>query len=95
MTREDLRFTEHAAEKLPISGVTIDDVLWIVEHGEVIESYPEHWIGPCQLSAGVVGEKPVHVVWAGDVSSGTVIVITEYVPDPARWQPDWKTRRPR
>jgi len=34
------------------------------------------------------------VVVAEDEAAGVSIVVTAYVPDPALWEPDWKTRRP-
>jgi hypothetical protein len=42
---------------------------------------------------GFSGVRPLHVVAALDPVTGTCHVITTYVPDPAVWQPDFRTRR--
>ncbi len=37
--------------------------------------------------------RPLHVVAADNPAARETIVITVYEPDPAKWHPDWKTRR--
>jgi hypothetical protein len=39
-------------------------------------------------------ERPVHVVAARDDATKHCYVITAYVPDPALWGGDFKTRKP-
>ena len=36
-------------------------------------------------------EKIIHVV--ASISDGMIYLITAYIPDPDRWEADWKTRK--
>jgi hypothetical protein len=74
-------------------GFIVADVITTIEHGEVIETYPQARPFPAQLSFARVAGPAVHVAWATNPVSNKVMVITAYVPDPNRWEPDFRTRR--
>ena len=93
MTRDDLRFTEHAADRMAEEGLIVDDVLVTIDQGEVIETYPNDRPFPSKLSFAVSARRPVHVVWATDPDTAKIVVITAYVPDASRWEPDFRKRR--
>lgn len=44
------------------------------------------WLGLCQLGA-------LHVAVRDNIEDDEIIVETAYQPDPALWEPDFKTRR--
>jgi hypothetical protein len=69
------------------------DVRHELATGQVIEQYPNDVPYPSYLMLGWSGTRPLHVVAADDQPGQRTIVITTYEPDPAEWQPDWRTRR--
>ncbi len=56
MTRDDLVFTEHAVDRMAEEGLVVADVIATVEHGEVIETYPQDTPFPSQLSLARVSD---------------------------------------
>jgi hypothetical protein len=74
-------------------GVNEQDVRHILEAGEVIEEYPEDQPYPSILMLGWRGTRPLHVVIAHNQDEHEIIVITVYEPDPARWEPGFRSRR--
>lgn len=73
-------------------GVAEADVREVLEQGEVIRDYPDDQPYPSRLFLGWCGKRPLHVV-AAQSTPGEWIVITVYEPDPATWNPDFKTRK--
>lgn len=75
-------------------GFGVSDVRRVLDTGEIIEEYREDLPYPSRLVFGRAGERILHVV-AGDAPDGETIVITVYVPDPDKWEPDLRTRKKR
>jgi hypothetical protein len=97
---EILRLVERG-EGYPITGMIAADGLFAkdatasVPDGIVVEDYPEYPKGRCVL---VLQKdrwgKPMHVVWGiPKGSSSPAVLITEYRPDPTRWEADFRRRR--
>jgi hypothetical protein len=87
-------FLPHAVRQMSrlermISTAEVRDVLI---NGEVIEEYPDDPRGPSALlfGHGQAG-RAIHVVTAPKEEYAAVI--TAYLPDPAMWNDDMKTRR--
>jgi Domain of unknown function (DUF4258) len=81
--------TEREADTLPVSE--IEEAL-LSPLAEVLEDYPDDPRGHSALILGfTTAQLPVHVV-VGLSLPGTIILITVYRPDPARWY-DWRKRR--
>lgn len=59
----------------------------------MIADYPDDKPYPSRLLLGFVGGEPVHVVAAEDRSRKRCYAVTVYVPDPAQWEPDFRTRK--
>jgi hypothetical protein len=74
--------------------ITQNQVRFAIETGEIIASYPDDVPYPSYLVLGIVQAIPLHVVVAVDANNQRCYVITVYVPDPARWSEDFKTRKP-
>jgi hypothetical protein len=70
-----------------------DDVLYVLEHGEIIIEYPDDVPYPSRLMLGFIKNVPVHVVFAVDKEQQIGIVITAYNPDARLWAGDFKSRR--
>jgi hypothetical protein len=94
MVRREVTFRTHALQRLFERRITVAEVRQVLEHGEVIEDYPTDFPFPSCLLLAHVGGRPLHVVAADNEPGDETIVITVYEPDPAKWEPDWKTRRP-
>jgi hypothetical protein len=75
-------------------GVAREDVLRVLEAGELVEDYPEDHPFPSVLLLGKPDADPVHVVAAFDRESDTVYVVTVYKPDQDHLADDFRTRRP-
>lgn len=74
-------------------NVSESDVRTVLEHGETIEDRPEEAPHPVRLMLGRVEGRPLHVVAAFDDPGDTIIVITVYEPDPARWSDGFRHRK--
>jgi hypothetical protein len=61
---------------------------------ELVEAYPDDKYLPSYLILARHGTDAFHVLFAADVKSDNVRVVTSYRPDSGEWQPDLKTRRP-
>ena len=92
MSSTRLIFRVHAIQRMAQRGISVEDVRSILETGQVIEDYPNDFPYPSALVLGWISGRAMHVVAATTPSEK--IVITVYEPDPARWEADWKRRKP-
>ncbi|HEV7866769.1 MAG TPA: DUF4258 domain-containing protein [Chthoniobacteraceae bacterium] len=92
MAGKPLVFRVHAIERMAQRGIGVEEVRHVLDTGEVIEDYPTDFPYPSALMLGWIGERPLHVVAA--TTPDTRIIITVYEPDPSRWEPDFKKRKP-
>ena len=60
---------------------------------ELIESNPRDKYLPSYLVLVQHADVRFHVLFACDVPSGNVRVVTAYIPDGTQWKEDLKTRR--
>lgn len=68
------------------------DILEVLQHGEIIEDYPNDYPYPsCLMLAFLRNNVPMHVCCG--VGGGKLYIITAYYPDPLRWEADMKTRK--
>jgi hypothetical protein len=72
-----------------------ETILDAVEAFELVEAYPNDKYLPSVLVLGRAGTDSFHVLFATDVPSDDVRVVTAYRPARAEWQDDLKTRRQR
>ena len=68
-------------------------ILDAVDSYEIVESYPDDRYLPSYLVLGDLAGDAVHILFATDVPSDNVRVITVYRPSPDEWEDDLKTRR--
>ena len=88
-----VRVSDHADEKAAEQDLALDDILFTVLHGEILEDYPSDFPYPsCLVLGETVGGLVVHSVWAYNVRSGWAVLITVYRPDSKRWI-NWRQRR--
>jgi len=85
-------FSGHAVRRMFERSLAEPDILQVIAQGEVIEEYPSDTPYPSALLLGFIGTTPVHVVVAREVVTGDCVVVTVYIPNPARRSPDFHTR---
>ena len=72
--------------------IRTEEVRAVIETGEVIEDYPDDPRGHSCLMLGFGDNaRPVHVVCAP--KADYLAIITAYLPEPAEWSGEFKTRR--
>lgn len=64
-----------------------------MEAEDVIEDYSSEMPEPSRLLAGFQGKRPFHVVTSENPEIETVTIVTVYIPDPAKWKKDGRSRR--
>lgn len=85
--------TRHARERVGRRRIGDEQLVHALADGEVIEDYPTDPRGPSALVLGHAPDgAPLHAVCAFD-PSGTLVIITAYVPEPPHWL-DERTRGP-
>jgi len=86
-------FSGHAVKQMFQRQISRDEVKAVLDDGEVIAEYPDDRPYPSYLMLGIVNQRPIHTVVAGDVETQTIFVVTAYEPDEDLWQADFKTRK--
>jgi hypothetical protein len=79
-----LIFRDHATRRMIQRGIRASDIRWVLEHGEVIEDYPNNYLGPSRLLLAWIRGKPLHVVAADHTTLKVTFIITVYIPDPGQ-----------
>ncbi len=93
MEYDTLLISGHAFRRMFERDIADDDVVEVIRKGEIIESYPDDTPYPSFLMLGRASQGPLHVVVAKDQDKNVCHLITAYLPDPAIWNTDFKTRR--
>ena len=88
-----LRFKVHAVIQMEERGLTVNDVRTALGNGEDIETRPDEDPYPARLVLGLCRLGALHVAVRDNIEDDEAIVETAYRPDPALWEPDFKTRR--
>lgn len=83
--------TQHSRKRFAERGIKLADVCAAIHTGRIIEEYPNDFPYPSCLILGRSGERYLHV--CASMNDGVLYIITAYVPDPAKWEDDLKTRR--
>lgn len=73
--------------------ISTGEIRQVIEHGEIIEGYPEDVRGhSClMLGCGEESNRPIHIVCA--YKEDYLAIITAYIPGKKEWADDFKTRR--
>jgi hypothetical protein len=91
--RKGILFLAHAVRQMsrPDRMISVGEVRSVIEHGEVIEDYPNDARGhSCLLLGRGVDRRPIHVVCAP--KDDFLAIITAYLPDPQEWANGLRTR---
>lgn len=89
---ENYVVTMHSRRRMSERGIFLRDVMHAVDHGEIIEQYPNDYPFPSCLILGLtVSNRFLHVVVS--LNEGHIYLITAYYPNKDEWEADMKTRR--
>jgi hypothetical protein len=83
----------HAVERMFERNVSLSKVVQTIQAGETIEDYSSEMPEPSRLILGFRGKRPFHVVTSENPEKDQITVITVYVPDPNKWNKDFRSRR--
>ena len=74
--------------------IKTDEVLEVIQNGNIVEEYPETFPLPSCLINGKTNKgKPLHIVVAYDEEDESLQIITVYRPNPNLWKQDFKVRK--
>ena len=88
---ESMVVTQHSRRRFAERGIRIQDVCEAINLGEIIEDYPDDSPFPSCLIFGNSGRQVLHV--CASIDGNMIYLITAYIPDPKKWEADWKTRK--
>jgi hypothetical protein len=81
-------------EEEPLGRISVEEVLQVIETGEIIQEYPEDApYASCLIFGRTRSGRPLHLVCAPVPAEERLIVITTYQPDLTRWEPDLRRRK--
>ncbi len=86
-------FRVHAVQRMFERNVSVRRVKEALETGETIEDYSSEMPEPSRLILGFQGKRPFHVVTSENPETNATTIITVYIPDPNKWNRDFKSRR--
>lgn len=92
--RQRCLFLPHALRQMnrPERMISTKEIRSVIEHGEIIENYPEDTRGHSCLMLGYGDAgRAIHVVCAP--KEDYLAIITAYIPGKTEWIENWKTRR--
>lgn len=87
-------FLPHAIRQMnrPERMIGTREIRQVIEHGEVVENYPNDARGhSCLMLCSGESNRPIHVVCAN--KEEFLAIITAYIPGEKEWSNDFKTRR--
>jgi len=86
-------FRLHAVQRIYERGISTKKVLQALVSGETIEDYSAEMPEPGRLILGFQGKRPFHIVTSENPIANQITIITVYLPDPAKWNKDFTSRR--
>ena len=93
MNHLKLLFRIHAVQRMFERNISVKKVSQALQSGETIEDYSSEMPEPSRLNLGFQGKHPFHVVTSENSETNQITIITVYIPDPDKWNKDFKSRR--
>ena len=93
MTNSKLLFRVHAVQRMFERNISLKKVSQALQSGETIEDYSSEMPEPSRLILGFQGKRPFHIVTSANPEGKEITIITVYIPDPDKWNRDFKSRR--
>ena len=92
MTCNKILFSDHIISQMFRRNISLVEVKYILNDGEVIREYADDKPYPSFLLLGFIDHRPLHLLVAKDFDTGNCIMVTAYEPDKNVWSPDFKTK---
>jgi Domain of unknown function (DUF4258) len=89
----EIIFRVHAVQRMFERNVSAKKVSQALQSGETIEDYSAEMPEPSRLILGFQGKRPFHIVTSENPVTNETTIITVYVPDPDKWNKDFRSRR--
>jgi hypothetical protein len=86
-------FRLHAVQRMFERNISARKVAQALQLGETIEDYAAEMPEAGRLILGFQGKRPFHIVASENPETNETTIITVYIPDPGRWNKDFKRRR--
>jgi Domain of unknown function (DUF4258) len=86
-------FRVHALQRMFERNISAKKVSQALQSGEMIEDYSAEMPEPSQLVLGFQGKRPFHMVTSENPETNEITIITVYIPDPDKWNKDFKSRK--
>jgi len=86
-------FRVHAVQRMFERNISVKKVSQALQSGETIEDYSGEMQEPSRLILGSPGTRPLHVVVSENPERNEITVITVYIPNPDKWNKDFKSRK--
>ena len=93
MDKPRVTYRVHAIQRMFERNVSTQNVARALASGETIEDYSAEMPEPSRLILGFQGKHPFHIVTSENPESNETTIITVYVPDSAKWDRAFKSRR--
>ena len=86
-------FRVHAVQRMFERKVFVRNVLQALRSGVTVEDYSSEMPEPGRLILGFQGKHPFHIVTSENPEMNEVTIVTVYIPDPHKWDKNFKGRR--
>jgi hypothetical protein len=93
MVCKETLFSDHAITQMFKRNISVDNVKFVVEKGEVLITYPNDKPYPSCLMLGYINSRPIHIVVGKDTDLEMCIIITAYEPDENIWEAGFKSKK--
>ena len=93
MNNPKVLFRVHALQRMFERNISAKKVSQALQSGETIEDYSSEMPEPSQLVLGFQGKRPFHMVTSENPETNEITIITVYIPDPDKWNKDFKSRK--
>lgn len=89
---DQFHISTHVQKRMLKRGITLDQILEVIQRGDIIEQYPGRKPYPaCLVMSQQVTGEPLYVVCAYD--GKIVYIITAHWMDPKKWIDPWTRRK--
>ena len=93
MNDSKIIYRVHAVQRMFERNISVKKVSRVLQSGETLEDYSSEMPEPSRLILGSEGKHPFHVVISENSETNQITIITVYIPDPNKWNKDFKSRR--
>jgi len=93
MVCKGILFSDHPITQMFKRSISVDNVKFIIESGEVIATYLHDRPYPSYLILGYINTRPLHIVLGKDDNLQRCIAITAYEPDENIRQAGFKLKK--